>query len=406
MSRHDASASLAFADWIAEARAADILQEAERRGARLKRAGAEWIGPCPACGGTDRFGIHPRKGVFHCRGSGKGGDVIAMVQYLDTSDFKMACEALTGREPPSGERGVVDEAARARRAEDARAAAEGRARDGDFYRERERERAFAIWRDARPIAKDTPAAFYFDRRGLGMPRYAAFRWSADQPYFHDGNVIWRGAAVVAAIVNGTGTFIGAHLTWLDPATCGKATIADPATGELLPAKKVRGSKTGGHIALNGVERPRRLVIGEGIETVRSVAVALHGRVPREAETLYWSSVDLGNLGGRAASTVRHPTATKTGRNGRTYPLKVPGPVPDLSAERVLMPPASVTEIILLGDGDSDRFATDCALRRAAARWAGAGRTIRIAWAPDGRDFNDVLLGWPAAAVRAAGVVPA
>jgi hypothetical protein len=32
-------------------------------------------------------------------------------------------------------------------------------------------------------------------------------------------------------------------------------------------------------------------------------------------------------------------------------------------------PDSVTEIFLLGDGDSDRFGTECPLARAAARYA-------------------------------------
>jgi hypothetical protein len=72
---------------------------------------------------------------------------------------------------------------------------------------------------------------------------------------------------------------------------------------------------------------------------------------------------------------------------------VPGPVPaDVAGKPALMPPASITEIILLGDGDSDRFATEMTLRRARRDGRMPGRHIGIAWAPASADFNDVLRG--------------
>ena len=37
--------------------------------------------------------------------------------------------------------------------------------------------------------------------------------------------------------------------------------------------------------------------------------------------------------------------------------------------------------------------TRCALARAAARYARAGRTVLVAWAPEGRDFNDIAPDW-------------
>ena len=55
-------------------------------------------------------------------------------------------------------------------------------------------------------------------------------------------------------------------------------------------------------------------------------------------------------------------------------------------------PDSVEELILLGDGDSEQLLTECAMERAARRYAKDGRTIRIAFAPSGLDFNDVLRG--------------
>jgi hypothetical protein len=74
---------------------------------RLKtNAATDRCGPCPVCGGEDRFSINIRKQVFNCRGCGKGGDVIALVQHLDGVEFLAACETLTGeqRPKPNGKR--------------------------------------------------------------------------------------------------------------------------------------------------------------------------------------------------------------------------------------------------------------------------------------------------------------
>jgi DNA primase len=78
------------------ARATHILDEVKRRGGLgLKRVGAELIGPCPRCGGHDRFAVSPRKGVFLCRGCGAKGDVIAFVEHVDGIGFGDAVRLLT-----------------------------------------------------------------------------------------------------------------------------------------------------------------------------------------------------------------------------------------------------------------------------------------------------------------------
>ena len=86
--------------WIQRARSVPIEAEIERRGFKLKRAGHELIGPCPRCGGEDRFGINVAKQVWNCRGCGKGGDVIDLVQHLDGVDFIAAGTTLAGEPPP------------------------------------------------------------------------------------------------------------------------------------------------------------------------------------------------------------------------------------------------------------------------------------------------------------------
>src|SRR4029077_19766942 len=88
--------------WVDRARAISIESEIERRGIKLKGR-TERVGPCPVCGGTDRFSVNTSKQVFNCRGCGQGGDVIAMVQLIDRCGFMTAIETLTGEKRLNGD---------------------------------------------------------------------------------------------------------------------------------------------------------------------------------------------------------------------------------------------------------------------------------------------------------------
>jgi DNA primase len=81
---------------IERARKADILGVTERLGARLKKAGGEWVGPCPRCGGRDRFSVNPKKQLWNCRGCNIGGDVIGLLQHTEGATFGEAVSALAG----------------------------------------------------------------------------------------------------------------------------------------------------------------------------------------------------------------------------------------------------------------------------------------------------------------------
>jgi hypothetical protein len=90
-----------FKDWVGSARAVPIERVIEQSGiTNLRRQGHEFVGPCPKCGGDDRFAINTEKQVFNCRGCGGKGDVIQFVQFVDAVDFNTACTTLTGRPPP------------------------------------------------------------------------------------------------------------------------------------------------------------------------------------------------------------------------------------------------------------------------------------------------------------------
>jgi phage/plasmid primase-like uncharacterized protein len=85
---------------VADARTIRIEDETAKRGIKL-RGGVDRCGPCPRCGGLDRFSINVKKQVWNCRGCLTGGDVIALVQALDGVGFLDAIAYLAGAEPSS-----------------------------------------------------------------------------------------------------------------------------------------------------------------------------------------------------------------------------------------------------------------------------------------------------------------
>ncbi len=58
--------------------------------------GGEWAGPCPWCGGDDRFIVWPNASEpgYFCRGCGKSGDAISFVRDKEGLEFRAACERL------------------------------------------------------------------------------------------------------------------------------------------------------------------------------------------------------------------------------------------------------------------------------------------------------------------------
>lgn len=60
--------------------------------------GGEWAGPCPFCGGEDRFIVHPHhpsgKGRYWCRCCGVSGDVIDYIRTRDGLNFEEALRKL------------------------------------------------------------------------------------------------------------------------------------------------------------------------------------------------------------------------------------------------------------------------------------------------------------------------
>lgn len=392
-----------------------------RRGSsKYGRAG--FTGPCPKCSSdtqkktATKFECNSDEWI--CAVCGIRGDVIRLVQEAEGIDFLAAVERLGGtrqaeitpavadrRGRAAFESGVALDACPAEYAGEiasawaagwraAKLAADRQAQ----YRERERLRLLGFWDEAADIA-GTPVEHYHAGRGLLCPPNARLRYHPAMPLFADGKEKTRrlhiGPAQLAAIWQpladqpGKVRFSGLHITWLDPCgPKGKAHVIDPETGEAAPSKKVRGSKAGGFINLGGAPMPERafpnMIAGEGIETVLAAYTAQVRGGEDVAGTLYRSGVDLGNLCGRASDRLQHPTAVENGRRRR-----VGGPTPDLASPAMPVPEA-ITNLIGLGDGDSDAFETINALARFKARHARPGRTVRTPFAPAGADFNDAL----------------
>lgn len=408
-----------FDDWVAEAKAVSILDMAGRLGASgLKRVGREWVGACPGCGGTDRFSINEAKQVFNCgHQGGAGGDIVALVGHVlsldpkDGRDFVAICEEIVGEPPPgrtpieTAEERAAREARAAARAREAEAARVRRETAESAYRDAEIRRGHEIWSEAVRLV-GSRGELYFAERGIGsvagvrlrfVPRlgYWAMPKRKDgetaEAYRRRGMIrVAETPAIVAAIVGPDGSFRGVHLTHLAADGSAKARIVHPETGDVLPAKKIRGSAQSGVIRLSGPIEPRSLIIGEGIETVLSVREVLLA-AGRDLETVgFWSGISLGNMGGAATATVADPSGrTIVDKAGRARRARLSGPVPDPAKPGIHLPD-TITEVVILGDGDSDPATTEFSTRRAAARWVAPGRTIRRAWARDGADFNDMI----------------
>jgi hypothetical protein len=340
----------------------------------LKRDGPERIGPCPRCGGDDRFGVNVRKGQFLCRRCDGKGDEIALVMFVLGLDFRAALDWICG---PVQEISDDERRARAQRDQQNR---DRKDREEAEFRKRAIGEARKIWR-AGLAAANSPVRDYLALRGItpallpDMPR--CLRFAPDLPFMVAGKpgewlCAHRGPAMLAVIQGSGGGGTGVHRTWFDlAAPQGKVRLTHPLTGEAEGRKKSWGSKKGGAIRLIHGTTPV-LVMGEGIETTLTAAVA--GVWPGAH---FWAGIDLGNMSGRRES----------GKG-----LKYAG-LPDLDDPEAFVPPPWVRTLIYVQDGDSDprdtRAKLEAGLRRAMMRVPGLKG--QIAPCPDGKDLNDVLL---------------
>src|SRR5262249_50447965 len=172
---------------ITHAKTIPIETELARRNHQLTRVGGELVGPCPACGGTDRFAVHLRKQIWNCRQCTKGGDVIDLVQHIDSVSVREAIATLTSEQ--------------ARPMRPATAAPPPKV-DNDDHERQQLKRAGRIWREAVGIA-GTPGEAYFESRGIPLsdvPNYGGLRWHPRCP--------WEGGTAPCVIARFTDAITG------------------------------------------------------------------------------------------------------------------------------------------------------------------------------------------------------
>ncbi len=336
----------------------------------LRRNGPEFTGPCPQCGGRDRFSINTQKGVFNCRRCGGKGGGAALVMFVMNMTFPQALEYLCGP------RQEIDPAELARREK-------VRAEDKAKREAREAKERAAVVREARHVwagardAAGTPVQAYLERRGIYLPAIPpTLRYARDLKFTHKINGKWevlhQGPAMVGQIKSADGLVTAVHRTWLDLGQPkGKAVIRHPETGEVLPSKKVLGSKKGGAIRLT-MPAPV-MIMGEGLET--TLTAMARDVLPGAA---FWCGVDLGNMAG----------SRETGKG-----LRFEG-IPRMDDDQAFVPPEWVKRLIFIQDGDSDpkdtRAKLVAGLRRAMVLRPGLKGQIVHAGA--GVDLNDLVMG--------------
>ena len=322
-------------DLWAEAKRADMVDVAHRLGAKLKHSGADWIGPCPnGCARENGFIVTPSKGIFLCRPSGATGDAIDMVVHVKDCGKPEALEFVTGRRLPSS-RELKDAAAR--------------------KKERANEEAIeAVLKRAKPLAA-THAEAYLRGRGIDpQPKLTKdLLFVADLDYWSDDKPPKKIAtlpAMVALIRNVAGKVIGIHQTYLDPKEPRKWTPPDG-----LSAKKIRGHAKGGLIRLGHIGD--KLAVGEGIET--TLRWYMRGVGPEDVSIACGVSLD--NIAGSSSSRGQ----------------------PDTDNPGMILP-ADVRELILLGDGDSERLMTQGKIATGVRRAMADKLIVNVHFAPMGR----------------------
>ena len=214
-------------------------------------------GPCPGCGGSDRFQFNVRSpaGAFSCRAHPKGGgDGFELIEHALDIGFAEAARMVAGALGMSA-------ATSNRPAHRPPTPAPAPAADWS----RARRQATEMWSAGLPISSNDAAGRYLAGRGLALPADSAnLRHHPALPYWKPGDgraeLVSNFPALLARISLPDGRGCGLHRIYLTPD--GRKLALDG-----LPAKKLfkAGDLTGAAVQL---ARPADGVVGicEGIET--------------------------------------------------------------------------------------------------------------------------------------------
>jgi hypothetical protein len=284
-------------DLMDRARAVRIEAEIARHGIKL-RGRIEREGPCPRCGGMDRFSINVAKQTWHCRGCKPDhikGNVIGFAQWIDGVSFETAVRSLAGETRHGVERPP-------RVAEHKPAAA-------DDYERRQHAKAAWSWRRRRPI-EGTPAERYLRAvRGItcALPATLGYLPTSKPEHHHAVIAAFALAEELEPGILGEPLRVrSVHLTLLKPDGSDKADIARP--------RRIVGRPLGRPIVLAAPNDLGGLAATESIEDGLSVFEATGLGV--------WAAGSAGMMPGLAASVPDYIEAItifahndKSGRDG-------------------------------------------------------------------------------------------
>ena len=201
-----------------------------------ERAHSGKHGPCPMCGGKDRFRFDDKdgRGTYFCSGCGAGDGVqLAMgITGLSFRDVAREIERVAGTVQPTpakSDRSDEDKLNALRRA----------------------------FRESRPIARGDDAHAYLAGRGLRLHDLPeSIRTHPGMQYRDGGAVLGTFPVMLATVTDATGRAVSMHRTYIQD--CQKAPV--PAPKKLMQGMPLAGAA----IRLTPVSRT--LGVAEGIET--------------------------------------------------------------------------------------------------------------------------------------------
>jgi putative DNA primase/helicase len=232
------------------AKATPIESELARRGITLKRAGRELVGPCPVCGGRDRFGANLRKQIWNCRQCAKGGDVIDLVRHIDGSTACEAVRMLTGmstRSTSSTPRPTPPAP-----------------KSDDDHERRQREKARWLWPQRQPHTGSITETYLREARGYSgpLPPTLAFLPARNGKPAAMISAFAYPNEIEPGVLGDPVSVEAVHLTLLKADGTGKA--------DINPNKIMLASPAGNPIAVAPMNDLGGLAVCEGIEDALSV----------------------------------------------------------------------------------------------------------------------------------------
>jgi len=198
-------------------------------------------GPCPICGGTDRFRFDDKEGrgtwfCSHC-GAGDGVNLAMRVTGLDFRTAALEIERAAGVIQSLVRQPEQDEAAKVRNLSQ-------------------------TWAEGSRLTRGDEAMTYLARRGLGIETAPdCLRLHAALPYFDNRVLVGKFPAMLARVVAPDGRGANIHRTYLQSGH--KAPVSAPK--KLMAGKPVAGA------AVRLFPVAERLGIAEGIETALAAA---------------------------------------------------------------------------------------------------------------------------------------